>query len=121
MKKFRFTVAGTKTGPDGAGEAGKRFMSNSGRVVIDPADWNFEYALKVFKTPLPENFKIQWKVLPQYQDEFRAPAVKDKAVEAAVTLAQGLPNGKHRLELRGGPDAPITAIRVYRPALGSKP
>jgi hypothetical protein len=56
MKQFRFTVAGSKTGADGEGMAGQRFVSKSGRVVIDPADWNFDYALKVFKKPIPADF-----------------------------------------------------------------
>ena len=30
-------------------------------------------------------------------------------------LAKGFPPGKHRLEIVGGPNVPIAAIRVYRP------
>jgi hypothetical protein len=111
LKQFRFTVAGSKTGPDGEGSTGERFVSKSGRVVIEPADWNFEYALKVFKAPLPVGFKIQWKVLPQFQDEFVSPGVKDKSIETVVTLAQGLTNTKHTLEISGGPHATTRASR----------
>jgi hypothetical protein len=123
MKQFRFTVAGSSTGPDGEGMASQRFVSKSGRVVIDPSDWNFDYALKVFKKPVSAGFKIEWKVVPQFQDQFVAPAVKDKSVETVVTLAQGLANTKHKLEIRGTPEVPIAAIRVYRPPVpgGDKP
>jgi hypothetical protein len=42
------------------------------------------------------------------------------ALISTVTLAQGFPGGKHRLEIAGGPDVPIAAIRVYRPPLAEK-
>ena len=37
--------------------------------------------------------------------------------ETTVTLAQGFPSGKHRLEISGSPLVPIAAIRAYRPPL----
>ena len=58
--------------------------------------------------------------MPHFVDEFVSPGVKDPAVETTVTLAQGFPSGKHRLEITGGPDAPIAAIRVYRPPLAAR-
>ncbi len=123
LKLFRFTVSGSSTGPDGEGMSGQRFVSKSGRVVIDPADWNFDYALKVFKKPVSSGFKIEWSVVPQFQDEFVSPGVKDKSIETVVTLAQGLANTKHKLEISGSPETPIAAIRIYRPPVpaGDKP
>ena len=56
------------TGPDGEGSRDARFRSRSGRIVIDPADWNFDYALEVFKRPLPVDFKIRWRVVPHFVD-----------------------------------------------------
>lgn len=119
LTRFRFRVAGSKTGEDGEGESGQRFVSNSGRVVIEPDDWNFGYARKVFRRSIRAPFAIRWKVRPQYADTFVSPGVKEATVETTVTLAQGLPGGTHRLEVRGTPTTPIAAIRVYQPPLHS--
>jgi hypothetical protein len=35
--------------------------------------------------------------------------------EASGTVVQGLPNGKHTLELQGAEG--VTAVRVYRPSV----
>lgn len=115
--RLRFKVEGSKTGPDGEGMIRERFISKSGRVVIEPDDWNLDYAQKVFRRPIPSGFQIRWQVVPHFVDEFVSPGVKDPAVETTVTLAPGFPSGKHRLEITGGPDTPIAAIRVYRPPL----
>jgi hypothetical protein len=120
-KTYAFTLTGSKTGPDGEGTSETRFVSKSGRVVIDPADWGVEFALALggIKPP-PEKFTVRWKVVPQHVDEFVSPGVPDPAVETTVTLAQGLENTNHVLEITGGPDTPIRAIRVYQPPLGRK-
>jgi hypothetical protein len=115
-KTVRFVIGGSRTGPDGAGSSTARFVSNSGRVVLEPEDWNLEYAFKVFKRPLPPNFQIKWRVAPYFADEF-APRVSQEAQAHVVTVAQGLSNGRHRLELAGGAPDTIAAIRVYRPPL----
>lgn len=117
LKQFRFRVAGSLTGPDGEGSSGERFVSPSGRVVIDPADWNLQYALKVIQRPIQDGFTIRWKLLPQFVDEFVSPGVSDPHSETVVTLGQGLANARHTLEITGGPQTPIAAVRVYRPPL----
>jgi hypothetical protein len=109
-KQVKFTLRGSQTGADGAGSSAERFVSRSGRIVIEPDDWNLEYCLRVFKRPLPLDFHINWKVVPQYTDEISATGA------ASVTLAQGLSNGRHTLEIISDGKMPITAIRVYRPA-----
>lgn len=114
-KGGKFTLAGSVTGPDGAGEIGQRFVSPSGRVVIDPEDWNLGYCYKVFQKPLPVPFAVTWRTYLRGTDEFVSPGVKDPAVETTVTAAAGLPNAKHVLELTGGPGVPVAAVRVYRP------
>jgi hypothetical protein len=115
-ERFTFTLSGSKTGPDGAGSSDQRFVSNSGRVVIEPDDWDVKYALALpgIKT-VPENFTVKWSVAPQFTDEFVPPGIKDPTVESVVTLAQGLKNGSHTLEISGGPETPIAAIRVFQP------
>jgi hypothetical protein len=52
----------------------------------------------------------------QHWDAFISPGVTNTATEALVTLAHGLPNTKHTLEISGSDATPIAAIRVYRPA-----
>jgi hypothetical protein len=101
--KWTFDVTGTKTGPDGSGAGDAPFVSNSGRVKIDPRDW--------FRNgKVPQGYTIKWTVQPLFNDEV-TPG------DRQVTLAQGLPNTKHTLVLAGGPDSPVRAIRVYRPPI----
>ncbi len=114
-KQVKFTLRGAKTGEDGAGISTERFVSKSGRIVIEPGDWNLEYCLQVFKRPLQPGFQIEWNVVPQFVDEFVAPSLADTAIETTVTLANGLANGKHVLEIVGEKQTPIAAIRVHRP------
>jgi hypothetical protein len=114
LKSFKFAVSGSKTGPDGEGSSERKFVSRSGRVMIDPADWNFVYALKIFKKPLPENFKVQWKVIPHFMDSVEPESV-DSRIEAVRTVALGLPNKRHTVELRGVAPGAIEKLRVYRP------
>ena len=98
-----------------------RFVSKSGRVVIETNDWNVTYATSLAGLkPVPEQFTVKWKAEPRFVDEFTSPGVKDVAIETTVTLAQGLPNTKHTLEISGGEATPIAAVRVYRPALRTK-
>lgn len=123
-KLFTFTVTGSRTGPDGEGRSDVRFVSKSGRVVIEPQDWNVTYALGLAGIkPLPDTFDVAWKVEPRFVDEFVAPgAAEDPAFEITVTLAQGLPNTKHTLEISGSAATPIAGVRVYRPVrVATKP
>ena len=114
---FTFTLTGSKTGADGEGRSDQKFVSKSGRIVITPEDWNASYALALAGIkPVPEQFSVKWSVVPWFVDEFVSPGGKNPALETTVTLAQGLPNTKHTLEISGGPDTPIAALRIYRPA-----
>lgn len=116
---YTFTLYGSKTGPDGEGRSDERFVSSSGRVVIDPEDWNVDYAMALAGVkPKPKSFVATWKTEPRF-DEFDTPGTADPAVETTVTLAQGLSNGPHVLEILGAPSTPIRALRVYRPPLQS--
>jgi len=108
-ERLKFTVSGSKTGPDGEGVSNERFVSTSGRVVIEPGDWWIKNIRQITKTPVPAGFEVTWKAVAMAADTF------DPSREDAVTVAQGLTNGKHTLELTG-PTA-IRAIRVYRPPM----
>ena len=90
-KQFRFTLQGSRTGPDGEGRSDRRFVSRSGRIVIEPEDWNVAFALMLAQVkPVPDRFTVTWSVVPHFVDEFASPGVKDATVESTVTLAQGL-------------------------------
>jgi hypothetical protein len=86
-------------------------------VVIEPGDWNLEYALQLAGTSEPPaDIRITFRVEPHFVDSFGG-ARSDPARERVVTLAQGLSNGPHLLELRAIGDKPVRALRTYRPPL----
>jgi hypothetical protein len=109
---WEFDVTGSKTGSDGHGSSDKAFVSKSGRVKIEPGAWFHPQKNKV-----PVGYEIKWKVLPMFVDVYEAPPISEPGREYTTTLAQGLPNAKHKLEIiaEGDGVVPIQAIRVYRP------
>jgi hypothetical protein len=112
-KRFRFTVAGSVTGDDGTGDSETRFISRSGRVVIEPEYWFLAQACELTKQPFAAGHRIEWRSRLMGTDGLRAPAAIDPAREHVVTLAQGLRNGPHTLRLEG--TIPLQCLRVYRP------
>lgn len=118
-KSFAFEVTGSKTGPDGGGRNDAPFVSNSGRVAIEPEDWNMAYCKMVFKTPFEPDLKATWKVVPHFVDEPVFASVSDPSIDTVVTVAQGLTNGPHKLVLEAetGAKPVLKAIRVYNPPL----
>jgi hypothetical protein len=100
-KEFKYAVSGSKTGADGEGSSAAKFVSTSGRVVVDPKDFFFENCRK----PFAPGFEIKWSCRPLFADGELKPGL--------TTLVQGLSNGKHVLELKG--DAKIKLLRVYQP------
>ena len=106
-----FEVTGSATGADGAGSSATAFTSKSGRVKIDPAAWFHPNGAKI-----PVGYEIKWKVLPMFVDSYEAPKMDDVTKDYATTLAQGLPNEKHTLEIISQSNgAPIEGFRIYRP------
>ncbi|MGO9108139.1 MAG: SGNH/GDSL hydrolase family protein [Thermoguttaceae bacterium] len=105
-KSWTFDAQGSITGRDGSGENDKPFVSKSGRVKISPDAW-------FAPGKVPSQYEVRWKVLPLFVDAYQAPQVEDTSRECAITLAQGLSNSKHTLELIG--EVPLRAVRVYRP------
>jgi hypothetical protein len=111
---FTFTLNGSETGLDGSGRSDTRFVSPSGRVVIDPEDWDVSYALGLARVnPVPASFTVRWRVVPRHLDEWQ-PAASQPGIENVVTLAHGLIDGPHTLELSGDLSA-LAAVRVYSP------
>jgi hypothetical protein len=115
LARVKFSLRGSVTGEDGVGSSDVRFVSTSHRIVIHPEDWNLKYCQQVFKRSLAPGFQIHWKVVPMYQDEFRPKPTTSPGVENVITLAQGLSNGRHSLELRGQGFTNLAALRVYHP------
>jgi hypothetical protein len=77
-----------------------RFVSKSGRVVIEPEDWNLTYCVKVFDRPLPENHIATWRAVLRGVDRAEGPELAPNT-EQCLTVARGLLPGHHVLELRG--------------------
>jgi len=110
--RWHFALSGDKTGADGEGESGQTFVSNSGRVAIDPMDWYISQAYGLGAMPPPEGFQIHWRVIPQFMDEVPNTAT------GTITIAQGLPNMSHQLELVSDGDPPqIAGVTIYRPPI----
>jgi hypothetical protein len=116
---LRYEVIGSETGPDGQGDHLTRFVSNSGRVVIEPRMWMVCWAVKYRKKPLPDDFEVRWEVKPLFKDVYQASEADDPTKPSAVALAQGLANGKHTLRLIPNDDGPVAVkmFRIYRPPL----
>lgn len=115
LKAVKFAIKGSVTGDDGEGVSTNRFVSKSKRIVLEPGDWNLAYCRAVFGRAVPAGFKITWKVLPLFHDDFRPTVAKDATIDNSVVLAQGLTNGKHTVQIRGDGKANLAALRVYRP------
>ncbi len=117
-KLFTFTLTGSKTGPDGEGRSNARFVSKSGRVVIETNAWNVTYPMNLAGIQtVPDKFTVKWRVEPHFVDEFVAPSVNGARTETIVPLAQGLRNTQHNLKIFCEGVLPIVSIRVYRPPL----
>ena len=87
------------------------FLSKSGRVKIISDDY-FRY----LQSLLPEGYTESWDAIPLFVDSYTPPKVADTALDNATTLAQGLSNGPHTLELILPPNAtnPIRRRREKR-------
>jgi hypothetical protein len=138
---FDFELHGSKTGFDGRGrmELGhltrQRFgvldfaepkgdtpqlwRSNSRRVVIDTRDFKVLWGQERAKQLCPPGWEIRWKVVPQFLDTYRAPERHDDTLREPITLAQGLANTEHTLEIipNGDGDVPLREVIVHRPPL----
>jgi hypothetical protein len=120
---LRFSLTGSKTGPDGQGRSDRRFESPSGRVIIDPDDWLLPYALTLAGLdPLPAHITVAWSVEPRFRDSIPSPPGPGaRPRDRVITLADGLPNGPHTLEVTGLAPGDLEQIRVYRPPLEPLP
>lgn len=117
---LRYEISGSQTGPDGTGDHRQRFVSNSGRVVIEPRMWMVNWSLRYRKQSLPDDYKVTWETRPLFVDVWESPTVADAAKEYPTMLVQGVKNGTHRVRLTptSNGELPVKAFRVYRPPLG---
>jgi len=116
-KAVRFSVTGAVTGEDGEGSSLERFVSKSGRVVIEPGDWNLAKARSFTGKTVATGFTVTWSALLLGTDTLQPPAAGSAGEPRPIVLAQHLPNGPHRLELiadQPGP-CPVRVVRSYQP------
>lgn len=115
---FTFKLTGTKTGIDGVGSNKEPFISNSGRVVILPEHWWLKTHSNK-SSPIQPGYELKFSSQLLGTDIYQKPKFRGFERESTVTLAQGLKNEQHTLEiipLEPG-KVPIDAIRIYKPPL----
>lgn len=103
---LHFTASGSVTGFDGEGWSTNRFVSKSGRVVIEPDDWGCSWQYTYFKKTLPKDFKVTWRSYPLFTASY-----EPKAAAARTVLAQGCSNAPHTLTLL--PEGGALGIRAF--------
>jgi hypothetical protein len=115
--QFDYEVHGSVTGADGKGNNKQKFISDSGRLVIDPAWFTLGSSYKIFKKSVPAGFHITWKVIEKCVDNWKPQPIKDQTKEDLYTLAQGFSNGRHVLEIipNGDGDVPVNYVVAYQP------
>jgi hypothetical protein len=125
---FTFRVEGSATGFDGTGESGERFVSDSGRVVIEPGMWTLASTRKVLGGRTEAGFEVTWEVVKKFVDTYAPqcppdtgehPSEKWRGRIHRVTLASGLSNGPHVLEVVPNGDGPLPVgdVIVHEPPL----
>lgn len=117
--RFAFRMTGSRTGPDGEGTNTVRFVSKSGRVVIEPGDHWIPLAVHYSgQQPLPMGFSAVWSTDRRYLDplpEFQEPPAD---LLSRVRIVEGLADGPHRLRLvqRGVQTPNLLALQAYSPS-----
>lgn len=117
--EVRFQLRGSVTGDDGDGVSTRRFESRSRRVVLEPDDWNLAYCYRVFHREVAPGQVITWSAEARGVDQVSAASPAGVAEAGWVTVAQGLSNGSHTVELEGVTGGSVQA-RAYRPLLPTK-
>lgn len=118
-----FKVVGSKTGYDGEGTNREKFVSNSGRVIIEPWFWkNLQRDFEFKGKPAYQGFEITWSTKPLFVDEYQPPKIDDHTIEYTTTIAQNLENKEHLLQLSIDETSKptIKAIRMYQPPVNQR-
>lgn len=119
---FTFELTGSVTGFDGIGSNSETFVSNSGRVVIEPQHWWLKTdPLQQKPSPIQPGYQLNFTSQLMGVDTYLKPEFRGFTRESTVTLAKGLENKTHTLTIipLGKGKVPIKAIRVYKPPLTS--
>lgn len=119
-KELTYEVVGSVTGPDGSGNNREKFVSKSGRVVIEPQDLErITWAHNNTEKRCYVGFEVTWSVRLTCLDTYKATAAKDASHLRLITVAQGMKNAHHTLEVvpNGDGAVPIKAIQVYTPPM----
>ncbi len=111
-RRYRFTLTGSETGPDGQGDNSQLFVSNSGRITIRPQDFNPAHGFKADRSktelePVSEEMLLPWSIRQPFPDEVHGtPQREDEPWKPRyhhpyryVTIIDGLPRGEHELTL----------------------
>ncbi len=116
---FEYEVAGSVTGPDGAGTAQEGFVSRSGRLMIDPKWFMIAPLMKSARKgqPYPDGTTCTVSIRGNYLDVWKPVLPANPSSEDRYTLASGLSNGRHTLEIIPNRDGelPLRAIVVHQP------
>ncbi len=113
LRNFRFRIFGSLTGFDGTGTNTEKFISNSGRVIIEPEDWFLKEARDMFNINFNPGYTITWDVNATFAD------YTDNSEKLKYTLVQGVENRSHILKLSpyGHKNIPVERIIIYKPFL----
>ncbi|MDY0169217.1 MAG: SGNH/GDSL hydrolase family protein [Thermoguttaceae bacterium] len=134
-RQYRFTLTGSRTGPDGQGDNSQLFVSNSGRITISGQDFNPSHGFEADRTktelePVSEELLLTWSVRQPFQDEVHGVPQREgepwnpryEHPYRYVTVVDGLPPGEHELTLipvysKNRQHFSIDAVEVHRPPL----
>ncbi len=116
ISSFRFRIYGSLTGYDGNGISSEKFISNSGKLIIEPDDWFIKPAWDRFKVDFRPGYTITWEVRATFADYI------DNIDQLNYTLIQGTENRSHFIRLIPFQDRsiPIKSIVIYKPFLLSE-
>jgi len=116
---FLFELTGSLTGFDGKGTSQKDFVSNSGRIIIHFKDFVLKERLKILKGVIPKGHTITWQTKLLGMDTWKPIGIKNANIQGFHTLAQGLSNTTHVVQIipNGDGNIPVKSLRVYSPPL----
>ena len=105
-----FELSGSVTGMDGKGNAFKEFVSDSGQILMNPAEWRRAERNK-------KGDQWTWNVVRSALSE--VDLLGGRTEKVRITIAANLPNGEHHLELApiGSGEIQVEGFDVFTPPL----
>jgi hypothetical protein len=119
QRDFTFAIEGAKSGSEGSGRSGQRFVSKSGTLAIDPDDWMIERAWEHSHVALRGPVQVTWSVDYACGGEPEAIDLGNGAMEYRYVLATGLTDTQHSISLKGRPEeiGAIDHLTAYTPRI----